>query len=284
MWVDCAGPQYGAADRLRPVYDRAGQRRQEVSVGKISATTTDSAGMPHEEYQGLIPAYAFGATDAVETRQIAEHLERCDECRGLLAGYRALSDDMLYALPGSFAPARAGADLARNLARSGRSGPRASLWERMGGRLAWPLVAMALLALLLTNVYWSGRIGRLEEQVAAQVAAVNATSPAPAGVLYADDEASHAAGVVYAPDGMGWVLLCVYDMPPLPEGMAYQVWLIRDGERDSGGLFRVSPKGYGLLLMELTQPLAEYEGMGITVEPVTGSPGPTSPRVIGGRL
>jgi len=253
-------------------------------VGKISTTTTDPAGMPHEEYQGLIPAYAFGATDAAETRLVAEHLERCEECRGLLASYRALSDNMLYAVPGSFAPARAGERLARRLAGSGRPAARANLWERMGARLAWPLVAVALLALVLTNVYWSGRIGRLEEQVAAQVAAVNAASPAPAGVLYADDEASHAAGVVYAPNGMGWVLLCVYDMPELPEGMAYQVWLIRDGGRDSGGLFRVSPKGYGLLLMELTQPLAEYEALGVTIEPATGSPGPTSPRVIGGRL
>jgi anti-sigma-K factor RskA len=253
-------------------------------VGKILATTTDPAGMPHEELQGLIPAYAFGATDAVETRQVAEHLERCGECRGLLASYCALSDDLLYAMPGSFAPAGAGAGLARKLAGNGRAAPRASLWERLGMRLAWPLVAVALLALVLTNIYWSGRIGRLEERVAAQVEAVNAASPAPAGVLYADDEASHAAGVVYAPDGVGWVLLCVYDMPALPEGMAYQVWLIRDGERDSGGLFRVSPKGYGLLLMELTQPLAEYEGMGVTIEPATGSPGPTSPRVIGGRL
>ncbi len=253
-------------------------------MGTIFATSTDPTGTPHEEYQGLIPAYAFGATDAVETRLVAEHLERCGECRDLLAGYRALSDDMLYTLPGSFAPAGAGARLERQLGRSGRPAPRARLWERLGPQLAWPLVAVALLALVLTNVYWSGRIGRLEEQVASQVAAVNAVSPAPAGVLYADDEASHAAGVLYAPNGMGWVLLCVYDMPALPEGMAYQVWLTRNGERDSGGLFRVSPKGYGLLLMQLTQPLAEYEAMGITVEPATGSPGPTSPRIIGGRL
>jgi len=90
--------------------------------------------------------------------------------------------------------------------------------------------------------------------------------------------------VVYAPGGVGWVLLCVYDMPTLPEGMAYQVWLIRNGERDSGGVFQVSPKGYGLLLMELAQPLDAYEALGITIEPASGSPGPTSPRVLGGRL
>ncbi len=256
-------------------------------MGKVFATTTDPVEMPHEEYQGLIPAYAFGATDAVETRQVAEHLRHCGECRALLASYRALSDDLLYTAPGSFAPADAGAHLARRLARSGHPAARTGLagfWERVGARLAWPLVGAALLALVLTNVYWFGRLSRLEEQVTSQVAAINAASPVPMATLYADDDASHAAGVVYAPGGVGWVLLCVYDMPALPEGMAYQVWLIRNGERDSGGLFQVSPKGYGLLLMELAQPLDAYEALGVTIEPASGSPGPTSPRVLGGRL
>ncbi len=219
-------------------------------MGKVFATATDPVDMPHEEYQGLIPAYAFGATDAVETRQVAEHLRHCGECRALLASYRALSDELLYTAPGSFAPADAGATWQRRLARRGRPAARTGLagfWERGArGCVAAGHGCAAGAGAHERLLVW--RLGRLEEQVAAQVAAIQRGFAGPNGNAIADDEASHAAGVVYAPGGVGWVLLCVYDMPTLPEGMAYQVWLIRDGERDSGGVFQVSPKGYGLLL------------------------------------
>lgn len=239
--------------------------------------------MSHEDFQAIIPAYAFGATDAEETRQVAEHVRRCRECRALLASYRALSDDMLYVAPGMPAPAGAGEGLQRRLAGGARLPAAVNRRGQVGARLAWSLAALALLAFVLTNVYWFSRMGRLEEQVAAQVAQLSGISTTPTTVLYADED-QPGRGVLYAASGNRLMLLCVYDMPELPEGRAYQVWLIRDGERDSGGLFRVSPKGYGLLLLDLARPLTEYEAVGITVEPAGGSPGPTSPRVIGGRL
>jgi anti-sigma-K factor RskA len=107
---------------------------------------------------------------------------------------------------------------------------------------------------------------------------------APAIPLRADAAGSWAQGVVYAPTGSQIGLLCVYDMPALPEDQTYQVWLIKDGQRESGGLFRVSQDGFGVLMLRPTRPLREYSAVGITVEPAGGSPGPTSPRVLGGSL
>ena len=71
---------------------------------------------------------------------------------------------------------------------------------------------------------------------AAQVAAVNEMTYAPLSVLASDNEEVRAKGVVYAADRERLFLLCAYYMPALPEGMAYQVWLVRDGQRDSGGV------------------------------------------------
>ena len=79
-------------------------------------------------------------------------------------------------------------------------------------------------------------------------------------------------------------LLCVYGMPELPPDKAYQVWLIKDGKRESGGVFQVSEYGFGFLMVRPTYSLSEYSSVGITVEPVVGSPAPTSPRVLGGTL
>jgi hypothetical protein len=250
--------------------------------------------MTHEEYQAIIPAYAVGAADEPEARLVARHLRGCRECRALLANYRALSDDLLYTIRPAFAPVGLGGRLQRGLAYARLSegdfgGAPAGfgsgwLWHRLRSILVWPIIVLALLSLLLTNVYWFDRVNRLEEQVAGQTMFAASVPTIPAAVLRSDPGANRAQGVVYRGEGGASALVTVFDMPVLPAGMAYQVWLIEDGKRDSGGLFQVSPDGYGILLLDLRRPLADYDALGITVEPETGSAGPTSPRVIGGSL
>ena len=71
-----------------------------------------------------------------------------------------------------------------------------------------------------------------------------------------------------------WNLALFYaeDFPVLEYGLSYQLWLTRDGERTSGGTFRVDDAGIGSLLIALEGPLDSYEAMGVTVEPWGGSP------------
>jgi hypothetical protein len=49
-------------------------------------------------------------------------------------------------------------------------------------------------------------------------------------------------------------------------------------------LFTVDASGRGVWVVRSPRPWKEYQAVGATVEPAGGSPGPTSPRVIGGRL
>jgi anti-sigma-K factor RskA len=78
--------------------------------------------------------------------------------------------------------------------------------------------------------------------------------------------------------------LIVQDLPLLPSDRVYQLWLLRDSTRDNGGIFQVDAQGFGMLLIHAPHPLADYRAAGITEEPAGGSSGPTSPRLIGGRL
>ncbi|MDQ7028742.1 MAG: anti-sigma factor [Ardenticatenia bacterium] len=81
-------------------------------------------------------------------------------------------------------------------------------------------------------------------------------------------------------------VLVVNGLAPLAQDQAYQLWLIRpDGRRDNGGVFRVERPGE-LTLHRVVSPApwTLYTGVGVTVEPATGSPGPTGPRVLHGGL
>ena len=78
--------------------------------------------------------------------------------------------------------------------------------------------------------------------------------------------------------------LVVDHLPNLEAERQYQLWLVRDGIRTSGGIFSVSEEGYASLIVSSPDPLDSYQAFGITIEPSGGSPGPTGERVLAGQL
>ena len=103
--------------------------------------------------------------------------------------------------------------------------------------------------------------------------------------LRSSEADSRARGfLLLKPDDLHAVLI-VQNLPSLPQDRAYQIWLGRgDRQRDNGGVFRVDEQGFGLVSITAPRPFTAYQRVGITEEPAGGSPGPTSPRVIGGTL
>jgi anti-sigma-K factor RskA len=102
--------------------------------------------------------------------------------------------------------------------------------------------------------------------------------------LVGTEKAPQATGLlVMSVDGERGTLV-VDGLTPLGEDQEYQLWLIQDGQRTSGGVFSVNRKGYGSLWVSSPQPLSTYSGFGITIEPAGGSPGPTGDKVLGSPL
>ena len=240
--------------------------------------------MDHESLEGLIPAYALGAADPDESRIVEAHLTACATCRNLLVEYRELGGDLLFAAPPMAAPAGITERLRQRLAPARYEATPRAWWTRLRGALLVPALAAAVLLLLVTNLYWFGRMNRLDRQVTEQASLVASLANAPATALRAEASAPYAQGVVYASTSGQAALLCVYGMPALPSDKAYQLWLIKDGKRESGGVFQVSDNGFGFLMVRPAHLLTDYSSVGITVEPIGGSPAPTSPRVLGGSL
>jgi len=127
----------------------------------------------------------------------------------------------------------------------------------------------------------------VQQQLAVQRQAFTLITAAEARpvLLRSDAADSRARGILVLRPTDPHAVLIVQDLPPLPRDRAYQLWLAwGDRQRDNGGVFRVDEEGFGVLHITAPRPFAAYHRVGITEEPAGGSPGPTSPRVIGGAL
>lgn len=250
----------------------------------------------HAEIVEMLPDYALGALDDADIDRIARHLGGCAGCRAELQGVLETLG-LIAAVPPPGAAVR-GAVLARALGQSGASAAPAPLLLRSaagtrsdgqrsrtpwGGRAArLGLVAAALLlyaALGAWNVRLQRQVGDgnplaalLSDAVVAHPLTDSEVSPPATGYL------------VVAPDRDEAVLVAD-DLPPLPEDQRYQIWLFgEDGGRVGGGLFSVEPDGRVRVRVEAPAPFAAYVAIGVSAEPVGGSPAPTSPLALGGWL
>ena len=236
--------------------------------------------MDYDKFTDQIPAYAMGAADADEARAVEAHLQVCAACRAVADEYRRLGDDLLYAAPPAGAPVGLTEALRKKLNAESQAPARRAGWADFLRRPLVALTAAAIALLLLTNIYWAGRVNALDRRTS-EFAALTQGS----GItLEVSDGLTHADGVVYVQPDSKLALLCVYALPQLEAGKTYQAWLVGDGKRVSAGTFDVNEDGYGALLIESGEPVRRFQQLGITIEPEGGSPAPTSPRVMGGNL
>jgi anti-sigma-K factor RskA len=251
--------------------------------------------------EALVPAFCIGATDPEETTLVQEQLALCPAAARELAAYSGLARALL-AVPHPVAPPP---ELAQRLATAlsqeatpdlprVASQPHRGWLTGLRWTVVWNAAAVTAIVLLMAlNLYWIEQNAQLREEnerlVAAQLAqqqAENAVyvllaSSARQGIeLPAAQEDSNAtAEVLWDPD-LNVAMLYAKSFPVLAPDQVYQLWVTRDGERQSAGLFSVDQNGTGVLLFPVDQPLDQLDSMGITTEPAGGSPGPTGPPVV----
>jgi len=247
-----------------------------------------------DEYADLLADYVLHALEPDAISGVMEHLSTCARCQAQLATYDAVLEHLAQAVPQHEPPADLGVRLRAEAVAGPRRPPRRSPWGRRGA----VLLTAANVVLCLGLGWWSWQVQRAaavvqqrwqeqQRQVAQQRQAftlITAPETRPV-VLRSDQAASPARGVLLLQAVEPEAVLIVHDLPPLPPDRAYQVWLgWGDRQRDTGGVFRVDAQGFGLLRLTVPRPFTAYQRIGITEEPAGGSPGPTSPRVIGAPL
>lgn len=249
-----------------------------------------------QELEDLIPAYVLDALDDADRKRVEEHLPQCANCRRLVEEYQPVVDWMSFAAE----QVEPRAELKyRVLAATAPHRPQAAPAPTFGSRLAGlvstlfrsPAFAAATLVLVLAFGVWNLALQSQISQQSAELAQqrdllqVLAYSNGEPRQLQGTDAAVQAVGRLYGSSTDSTFVVVTYDLPQLPAGKVYQLWLIDPaGKRTSGGTFTVDHQGRGWLFSHAPLKLGDYRAVGVTVEPLGGSPGPTGAKMLGGNL
>lgn len=250
----------------------------------------------------LLPDFVLGKLDEASLRRVQRHLEICETCQGEYANAMAVLGQLAPVSPP--APWLRGAVLRRAaisvrekspapFSQAPASGKRVLmrlLPER--GRtqdlpFGHPLSRWVLVASSAVVIFVSGLLGWSYEQRMVITAddRIHALVGDPTAAFPLDDSdlSVSAAGVLFAePEGRE-VYLVANGLPVLPQDQRYQVWLFTtEDELVSAGMLAVGNDGAVRELLQTPDPFADYVGVGLTAEPLSGSDTPTSALVLGG--
>ncbi len=235
----------------------------------------------HTPYRENIPAYALGALDAEDAAALETHLETCASCRTELAEYRLVSDSLLITVPSK----QPSAALRKRLQSRLPSAQRA-----VRPQVNWSLSRMALgvsLALLLVmNLYSILQTRTLQQEQASLNRQIRTGQTVLSMLSYPATErlpinSDSVVGSLLVDKERDIVAIIVWNMPELSKDQTYQIWLIDpQGDRVSAGIFNPeADQPYTTKIVYPKQSLADFTGIGVTVEPAGGSPAPTGERI-----
>jgi anti-sigma-K factor RskA len=219
----------------------------------------------------LLPAYALGSLDTDDAAQVRGHIARCRACREELAAYAEVTGRLALTVPEQDPPPWLESRIMEKVLSRQRG---------MSGAFRVRHPALAAIAAVLIIALGTGNILLLARPFRAKTQVTGLITVALAGTPEARD--AYGTIVLDLDDNRG--VLAVRGLAPLSAERQYQLWLIRDGERASGGVFAVTADGYGSMQISVPAGFTGFTRFGISIEPAGGSLAPTGPRVMSGTI
>ncbi len=225
-----------------------------------------------------IPAFALECLDPDEREQVARHLAHCPDCQAELRAYQKLVGDLSLAVPRATPPVGLRQKILRSaIGTSSQPAAQPGIFSRLGHFFqaalpVWGAVSLVLVIVLVVS------------NVIAWQQAQNKPSPTTFHLisLTSTDPSQKSTALLVISDGGNYGTLVTDNMQLLDNQQQYQLWLIKGGQRISGGVFSVNSSGYGWLRVESQTSLLDFQSFGVTIEPKGGSPGPTGRKVLTG--
>ncbi len=241
------------------------------------------------EAQALLGGYALEALDAAEREFVKQHLPQCEGCRALLREYDDVAEGLLNIHASSMPPARVRAQILAMISAAGGAKSWAFLPRRIS--LAQALVTVVVVLLLVINASLLSQVSRLRTQLVTLTLQQQANQTGLAIASYPNTQIAQITGdgiggtFVYDPD-IRIAVAYIWGLEQLPSDQTYQAWLISpNGDRTSGGVIRPEEdSNFTMMIVESSQPISDFVGFGMTIEPEGGSSGPTGVKVLGAEL
>ncbi|HEX7182885.1 MAG TPA: anti-sigma factor [Thermoanaerobaculia bacterium] len=268
----------------------------------------------HDE---LIPAYALGALDGDDLRELEGHLDAgCAECRRQLDLWQGDLEELAASVP----PVEPSPETRRRVLRLAGvpaaapppATPRPVAPRPIAPNRPWRWLALPAAALLALTAWGAWRLASLGEEVRGlraerdRLAQQTAALDRELGLARADAERMAATlAIVSAPESRtiqlaglgstpgaagktfvdpkgGRAVFYAFDLPTLSADKTYQLWWIAEGRPVSAGTFQVDPNGTARVAVDRVENADDIQAWAVTVEPAGGVPQPTGEMVLKG--
>lgn len=253
----------------------------------------------HDELVVLAPAYVLGALEADERRTFESHLAHCEMCVSEVRSLRRVTDGLVQSVPQVTPPAALRARVLNAVGAHDMRAPEPSVRPKwvLTNWLAYAASIAIATAAVLYAVNLRARVDNLEERLAAaqiRLAAADQamvearrvafeTQSAMAVLAAADLVGVDLQGAPAAPQAVGralWsrqsgMVFAANNLPPLPAGRIYQVWLVAGGPPVSAGLVEPDENGRSVGIFRTPVDVTGPVTVAVTIEPAGGVPAPT---------
>ena len=268
--------------------------------------------MTHENYKELLAARTLSALDAADARALNIHLETCVDCQSeiieledaaALLSFEAkplepaasVRERILTTVRAEVQLRSSGSEHISNKVSQDQANvlaferPPKNIWASLGsfGALAATVFFVALIIALVLlwqrNQAMQRELARLQEatkQQQEQLAREHAmgellTSPDAHMAKLSGTNVAPGAHAMLAYDKSGHAMLMAKGLPHAPEGMAYQLWYIKDNKKMPGKVFTTDTAGNGLLEDQIPAVARDAAVFAVTLEPKGGVEVPT---------
>jgi len=256
----------------------------------------------HEQVADELPLYGLNELSASDAPEFEQHLETCAACRRELQALRSDLGVLGLSVVGPKPPARVKERLMRAVAAEPR-GVTARQREAPSRRafwLQWIPAAIALAAIVFaislrqSNQQLHDDMAELHARYSDQKIQLAQAQEnmklllAPDAVhvsLTPQNTSKHPSATVICSPAQGRMTLMASNLPPVPPGKAYELWIIPPkGAPMNAGTFKPDEHGNAMMLDHPMPVGVEAKTFALTVEDEAGSDKPTSPIVIVGTM
>lgn len=229
-------------------------------------------------------SYVANTLDATEQKKFKEHLNHCDECVKEYEQIMETWDELQFDFEEQEVPGSLKNEVLEFVFEQNRKGKDDTIinklkeWTYTIKRQFTPLSTSLILVMLAMAFILTFQSNSLQTDGISNPIEIKSSM----GLTSANQSISNANGNAYIVQqgDEDKLVIQVNDLPRLEGSNVYQVWLLKDGERQNAGIFKTDELGSGVLTYHLPDGHS-FDKIGITMEPDQHSTEPKGEKIIG---